>query len=1187
MPEPKPESNQAQGVNLCSGEIQPNCKITMFSLARRADLGKPLRNRCVPLGIPPRNSCWDPIKMRHIKTLALRSTATIALLGALSFPAVAQVSVTQDTSEQIRTSTAADDGTADDVVVSTDATVTVDSANPGIVVDSNNELILNGVVRSDDVDNVTGVELQGGADRSYTQSGSIQLVEDYTPEDTDDDPFADGPFAVGEGRTGILISGASPFQGNIELAENSSIAVEGNDSFGINLANTPLMTQGLTGNLSTNGQISVIGDRSVGVNLGSNVTGDVVNQGIVSARGENSQAYAISGDIQGGFESSGALSSSAYRFTNSNPRAPFAGDLSESGREDLGAEDLLQAGSALSISGNISEGVFLRQRLERNLDEDGNPVLNADGEETFTLLGTSSVTQLGSAPAVLIDGGGTPIAIGLVAEITNPADADFDENLQYGFINQGSVSANGLYDDIDATAVSVANVTFDGGISNQGSLTAQTFRAATETALATGDGIARVLVLGDQAIAEEINNTGVIIATASESVDQVYFDRDNIIAPRSLTAIAVDIGAGASVTDLINSNTISALLIGRDGTAVAVRDASGTVRRLENTGNITALGTNSDSLGNEDVDFDLIAIDFSASTLGVDITQSQNADDTGTPLIVGDILLGSGDDTLTIASGGVVGDLDFGGGNDTLALSGGSVFSGGITNTTALDLSVTDNSVLALGSADDIQVSEARIDGTSVFRPLINGATGEASALVSSGDVIFEDGATINPILNSIIGTNTFTYTLASAGNLSIADLASLGAGDSPFLYSTSLDLADPNTLVVTLDLRDPTTSVANGGLGLDAVQAAAFGSVVNGQFQNGPVLEALSSVSSLGNAFANITEADDFYAAYNQILPEFSGAAKQFLLANVDGAVGSVGSHLDTTRRSPEKKGGAWLQEFFYFADRELAGLSEQYRGDGFGFSGGLDTAFGPFHAIGLNAGFSSSEIEDVVGVDDPLNVRTYQLGTYAGLQSGGFSLDLYGGGGISEFEQNRRVEVGGFTGTASGEWEAAHANAALRAGYEFTLNEKFWARPSLSVDYLYLNEYGHTETGSEGVRLRVDGRRSETAAATAKFDVGASFQGKRTWIRPSIRVGYRNEFMSDPTETAFRFQGLTNSNGEIFDSEIARLRAFAFPDESILLGFTVAAGSQYSSIGFDFDSDIRDGFIRHTGRVVIRLLF
>ena len=179
--------------------------------------------------------------MRQFKTLTLRSSATLALLSALSFSAQAQVSVTEDTSDQIVTSTAGEDGTPSDVTVDAGATVTIDSERAGIILDSDNNLDLAGTVEADNIDNVTGVELQGGADRSYTQSGSILLLEDFVAEDTDDDPFPDGPFAEGEGRTGILISGASPFQGNIELEASSIVSVEGNDSFGINLANTPMM----------------------------------------------------------------------------------------------------------------------------------------------------------------------------------------------------------------------------------------------------------------------------------------------------------------------------------------------------------------------------------------------------------------------------------------------------------------------------------------------------------------------------------------------------------------------------------------------------------------------------------------------------------------------------------------------------------------------------------------------------------------------------------------------------------------------------------------------------------------------------------------------------------------------------------------------------------------------------------
>ena len=184
-------------------------------------------------------------------------------------------------------------------------------------------------------------------------------------------------------------------------------------------------------------------------------------------------------------------------------------------------------------------------------------------------------------------------------------------------------------------------------------------------------------------------------------MDEVFFDQENIIPPRDLLAVAIDIGEGATVGEegetvgeLINTGAISAVLIGREGTAVAIRDASGTVTRLSNTGVISTFGSTSDPLDAEDINFDLIAIDFSAATNSIEINQSQNPDATNIPLIIGDVLLGSGDDSFSSSAGQITGAIDFGGGNDTLALSGGTIFTGDIRNTDSLDLSVIEGSTL-------------------------------------------------------------------------------------------------------------------------------------------------------------------------------------------------------------------------------------------------------------------------------------------------------------------------------------------------------------------------------------------------------------------------------------------------------------------------------------------------------------
>ena len=506
--------------------------------------------------------------MRHFKHLALQSTATIALLGGLFTPAFAQVNITEGTDQQIRTSDAADDGTASDVVIGEppaddgtvpgSITITGNTTQPSVVLDSSNDLrieqnatIAIAIPTSADqgeTDTPTAVLLEGGADRNYTQLGSISITEDFTQENTDDDPFQDGGVADGSGRTGILISGASPFQGNIELADSSAILVEGNDSFGINLDNTPMMTDGLTGNLTTAGAINVAGDRSVGVNVASGVTGNLTNSGQIAVVGEDALGYAVNADIQGGFVNSGGISSNGFR---SVTRIPFAGPDFDFGREDLTEEDLRQSGSALTIGGDVSGGVFLSNFLSPQVDADGVPILNDDGTPSLIATGTSTILQFGGAPAVLIGRDGDPIAVGLIAQITDPNDPNFDEDLQFSFINQGSVAASGVFDDVDATAVSISNATLTNGFSNEGSLTAATFRAAVETELTSdSDGIARVLVLGDNAIVDQINNSGVITASSSEATDQVFFDPDNPLAPLRVEAVAIDIGTTASVTDL-------------------------------------------------------------------------------------------------------------------------------------------------------------------------------------------------------------------------------------------------------------------------------------------------------------------------------------------------------------------------------------------------------------------------------------------------------------------------------------------------------------------------------------------------------------------------------------------------------------------------------------------------------------
>ena len=748
-------------------------------------------------------------------------------------------------------------------------------------------------------------------------------------------------------------------------------------------------------------------------------------------------------------------------------------------------------------------------------------------------------------------------------------------------MNRGSILSAGTYDDFDATAISVSDATLSGGMNNTGTIRTTTFVGGTERPIPgvdLGTGHARVIVLGDNALAERLNNSGIILALASEATDEVYFDPDNIPTPRPVVATAVDIGENASLESLINEGALQANIVGRLGTATVVNDASGTLSNVINRGNLSANAANSDPNSREETNFTLVALNLSNNTSGVNFLQELREDDDTTddiepnaPLLRGDVLLGSGDDNFVSTAGAINGDISFGAGDDRLALTD-TVYSGAITNEDGLIIEVADAD-LTLTNDSPLAITSASFTGDSSFNPLVDGASGEAATLQATGAISFGNGTRIAPIFRNLINSNVIggaapSFALASGSNVTVADLASLNASeDGSFLFDTSYGLEN-DTLFITVDLRN------SAELGLDPTQTGVGESVY------GATLQALEANTALGNEIANLSTASEFYAAYNQLLPEFAAAGRQFVIANSDGAIGAVANHLDSVRRSQEKPGGAWIQEFAYFADRDLAGLSEQYRGEGFGFTGGLDTALGPFHAVGFNLGFASTEIEDVVGVDEPLDMTSILAGIYAGYMSGKFSIDAYAGGGFNQFEQNRRVRVGTFLGESNGEWDGTHLSGSLRAGYDVDFGKRYWARPVVSLDYVRLSEKSYTETGDVGVALNVDSRTSEMGAISGLLNFGAEFNGERTWIRPSIRFGYRNEFLSDPVLTSYSFNGITNA-------ALAQTVSSDFPSSGFLVGFSIAAGSDFSSVGFDFDSDIRDGFIRHTGRIVVRLLF
>lgn len=640
-----------------------------------------------------------------------------------------------------------------DVRIESAGSVTVTSGT-AVTVDSNNSVTNAGTIAISNADNATGILVTGTRTANITNSGTITIDEAYTPTDTDNDGDLDGLFALGTGRNAIRIDG--PLTGN--LVHTGTIVIEGNSSAGIR-ASAPI-----TGTVTIEGWTTVTGNNSVGVAL-DDVSGNVRLAGEITVRGANAQGAVLGGDLGGALRVQSAITVTGYRSTTM-PTDPSR----------LDADDLLQGGSALVIEGNVARGIIFEiaptDTVATDNDEDDDGIENARE-------GNTHIIAYGAAPAVQI-GGTTDIAIGATQGTAN----------QFGIVMAGTILGDGVYQGVNATGMRIGgrggNVAIANGIQINGQIGAIS-RGGNATAVE--------LAAGASTLA--FNNAGAIAATVSGTTG-------------TGTATGVLIGADASLPTLRNSRSITATTI-TGGSAYAIRDLSGTLGLIENSGTIAATGADAAATRN-------VAIDLSARTGDSIVRQTVVAGGVTAPTITGDIRFGSGSDLLELADGGFAGNVSFGAGTNRLLMSGDAVM---------------------IGNAD-----------------FGGGAGSTSTAITVTGAASFGTGSKI-AIRLADINTAVGTYTVISAGSLTGASNLTADSALVPFLYKAALAVSGTNVNVAI-------SRKANNELGLNASEAAAF----DGLFA------AFSRDSRVADLFLGINNAEVFQAFVAQTLPDHAGGS-------------------------------------------------------------------------------------------------------------------------------------------------------------------------------------------------------------------------------------------------------------------------------------------------------------------------
>ncbi|MEM7328892.1 MAG: autotransporter outer membrane beta-barrel domain-containing protein [Pseudomonadota bacterium] len=1121
--------------------------------------------------------------------------------------------ISTETSDPVTTSTI-DNGSAADITITEDGSIELGGTEGQVAVtmDSDNHITHNGIIQIDDTNSVTGILLEANRTGDLTMGGEINLVEDYTREDLDDDEDDDGALALGADRVAIRLAGGGTHTGDISLQSISTINVEGNASAAI------LLQSELDGTLTMDGIINVIGEDAVAIQIDDTVTGDVLISGNIITQGTNARGVDIGGDVEGNVTVESTIATSGFTNTGiSNYVSPLSvTDDTLPLDERIDADDLNDNGPTFAIGGNLAHGLLINGAVDTFISEEDEADETKDTIDDFDENRTTGIlSSTGSGAALLISpdlnrDAAQDITLGTVIEtVRDTSDDDEDEDItetlasftyDYGLINRGAITANGLNVGYAANAVRIEGsedglftTQITGGMLNTGTINAEAFEA---------DAIA--MSVGAGARLDTLENSGDILATIS--------------AINESAAHALLIEAGATLPTLTNSGVIRANTVGESGSAYAIRDLSNGLSEITNTGVISAFhvddGTEPDIIG------ETRAIDLSTSTIDVSLIQSLptptedvngddviDADDVVAPAMAGDILFGSGDDTFVSTSGSIAGDTSFGLGNatmnlqatdyegdvtfsdgdNTLSITGssyiGDVSFGGDNASFDLSNSIFTGQLISDGTLDHFEVAEsdlhftegmaARLASLSITGDsrltidLDPNGTHSAATLTVADTATLGDGVTIRPDLQSISSTD-FTYTIIDAGTLIYdGSLDQTLIQDAPFIYAVELVVNDDTR--DTLDLEFNLKSAEQ--LGLDLNQSAAYDAV----------LEVFSTHSDLGAALAEITEEDAFLQTYDLLLPQRTDAATRYLSSQASAAFGALGNRMKTLSSDAERPIGFWAQEYFTMIDVEADTDVPGYNGSGLGFAAGLDSRLGFLDIGGLYINYSSGDFEEKTGGANPVTTSAFGIGLYAKDSIGALDFTIASQISTVDFNSRRELDLEDITYTQRGDWAGTSMMTSASVSSVFERGQ-FYARPHLSIDYFQLQQDGYSESGDEErLALELNAADTDRTSASAVLDLGARLPiGGRNpaVIIPEVSLGYRGEIDSTPYTTTARFL----DGEETFDI----LAQDSFSD-ALLAGISLSTDSVMGSARIGYDVELAEEGLIHFGGATLKLKF
>lgn len=912
-----------------------------------------------------------------------------------------------------------------------------------------------------------------------------------------------------------------------------------NTSWFANKAGVSLASGTMTGSIVNNvgAVIGVAGEESALVNIGGHLIGDFINEGQMDMVGDNNYGFLLTGEITGEFVNRGLLRSETV-----------VQDLDN----DPSTIELFSTNATVAIGGSISDGFVIdgltTEEINDNIDDTG------------TLFG--SITSAGGTEVILISptlqtGGYSDITIG---SSTRTLTGE-------GFVNLGTISSVPQQSPMAATGMRVEGLhdsgtdyitTIVGGFRNDGDFEIKSFNAD-----ATG------LHIGPLANVSSINNNGAFNIEGGgllEDFDVVAIDVETTLGSLSI----VNTGALTSVATAHESLNVS---------AIAIRDTAGIVSSVHNTGVMTASATRVD-------DFNIgtttpgVLFDFSANTSGVTVFNAETvgAAENTTGLLGGAIFFGSGNDTLTMESGGISSNVDLSGGFDSVQLTSG-LFQGDISYGTGgggfhlngqaryvgdLDtgtggITSVINGQLELQSAGPIDLSTLNIGSNAVVWIPVDAGGSAVTQFNVTGAAQVDSGATFRPTLLDVI-TSPVSVDIISAGSLTmVGGLPVLDVTNLPFIYD--FGLVDTGNL--TLEI----TPKATAALGTNALQIAVMD----------PLLEVASTDPDLALAVHSIVTQNELHKGLNQAAPNNTNATYHLGLQSFEGLAHNA---LHTRHRQTAASRHTtrfWATESGYYRDQDEVDGHRGYIARDFRMSAGVDVATENLDRLGFAGSLSYQGFKPDGASSNPYNTTAFWLAGYASTSVGNLELSGIGGFAFTNNKSDKKIELGSEIIRAEGDWSGTQWAVRGEAKYTIDAGNGFYLQPKASLTYYSLDEDAFEETGDAGAALM--GSDFSMAGIRGEVGTAAGFQKVTvaTTYTTEFEVGYRVDSAAEESRE-YQFVGGTTP---------FELMAPEVEDGGAYVGLSVFGLTDYTALGVSYRGTFGSDSSDHMVSAVIRTRF